>query len=95
MRVLNVRPKNSRLNPIAILERDALLSHFSDKMESKRITVFSDDVIEGINFYIEKKGDVGLLAMINRDSGAIIQKHFTHKMASQVELPLLIIPDIV
>ena len=75
------------------MERDYLLSVFNPEIESERITVFSGNVISGIDFYLEKNTAVGLLAMIARDSGKLIQKHYTREMASHTNLPLLVLYD--
>ena len=76
------------------LERDRLLTFFSPELKGKRITVFSDDVISGINFYLKKNDDVALFAMIAKYSGALIGKHHTREMASHTFLPLLILQDV-
>jgi hypothetical protein len=76
------------------MERDILLSYFNPEIESERVTVFSNSVIGGINFYLsEKNTDTGLVAMIARDSGHLIQKHYTREMASHTHLPLLVLHD--
>jgi len=92
--VLSVRPKNTILPDYQELERNFLLAFFKPEIETERITVFSSNVISGINFYLEKKSDTGLVAMIARDSGDLIQKHFTREMASHTHLPLLVMHDI-
>lgn len=95
VRVLSVRPKNTGLPDLKRMERDFLLSFFNPEIESERVTVFSSSVIGGINFYLsEKKTDTGLLAMIARDSGHLIQKHYTREMASHTHLPLLVLHDV-
>jgi nucleotide-binding universal stress UspA family protein len=94
VRVLSVRPKNTRLPNLKRMERDLLLSLFNPEIESERVTVFSSSVIGGINFYLSQKNmDTGLLAMIARDSGHLIQKHYTREMASHTHLPLLVLHD--
>jgi nucleotide-binding universal stress UspA family protein len=94
VRVLSVRPKNTRLGGSKRMERDFLLSFFNPEIESERVTVFSSSVIGGINFYLgEKNIDTGLVAMIARDSGHLIQKHYTREMASHTHLPLLVLHD--
>ncbi len=94
IRVLSVRPKNRRLSGSKRAERDLLLSFFNPKIESERVTVFSNSVIGGINFYLNQKNvDTGMLAMIARDSGHLIQKHYTREMASHGHLPLLVLHD--
>jgi nucleotide-binding universal stress UspA family protein len=94
VRVLSVRPKNTRLSGSKRMERDFLLSYFNPEIESERVTVFSNSVIGGINFYLsEKNTDTSLVAMIARDSGHLIQKHYTREMASHTHLPLLVLHD--
>ena len=93
VRVLSVRPKNTRLPDLKRIERDFLLSLFNPEIESERTTIFSRNVIDGINFYLNKNRDSGLIAMIARDSGYLFQKHYTREMASHTHLPLLVLHD--
>ena len=93
VRVLSVRPKNTGLPDLKRLMRDFLLSFFNPEIESERVTVFSSNVIGGINFYLNENMDTGLIAMIARDSGHLIQKHYTREMASHTHLPLLVLHD--
>ena len=91
LRVLNVRPENTLLPDEKRAERNFLLSVFQPEIETKSMTNFSDNVISGINFYLNKNADSGLIAMIVRDSGRIIQKNYTREMASHTHLPLLVL----
>ena len=93
VKVLSVRPKNTVLHDLQRMERDYLLSVFNPEIESERVTVFSSNVISGINFYLDKNPDTGFLAMIARDSGQLIQKHYTREMASHTHLPLLVMHE--
>ena len=93
VRVLSVRPKNTGLPDMKRLNRDFLVSIFTPEIESERVTVFSSNVIRGINLYLNKNADTGLLAMIAHDSGQLIQKHYTREMASHTHLPLLVLHD--
>ncbi len=93
VRVLSVRPKSASLTMLKRMVRDQLLSFFSPEIESERITVFSGNVMDGIDFYLGKNKDAGLVAMIARDSGFLIQRHFTRQMASRTQLPLLVLHD--
>jgi len=90
---LNIRPKNTELDFISGMERSALLSVFQPEIESEKATVFGDNVMSGINLYLNKHEDTGLVAMIARDSGHLIQKHYTHEMASHTQFPLLVLHD--
>ncbi len=91
VRVLNVRPENTLLPDEKRAERNFLLSVFQPEIETKSMTIFSNNVISGINFYLNKNADSGLIAMIVRDSGRIIQKNYTREMASHTHLPLLVL----
>jgi nucleotide-binding universal stress UspA family protein len=94
LRVLSVRPKDARLAASKRKERDYLMSFFDPEIETERVTVFGKSVLGGINFYLERKNeDTGLLAMIARESGHLIQKHYTREMASHTHLPLLVLHD--
>ncbi|HEX5154794.1 MAG TPA: universal stress protein [Parafilimonas sp.] len=93
LRVLNVRPANTMLPDEKRAEREFLLSFFHPEIETERFTMFSNNVISGINYYLKEKGDTGLIAMIARDSGHLVQKHYTREMASHTHLPLLILQE--
>jgi len=94
LNVLSVRPKGTKLPDLKRSERNFLLSLFEPEIEGEAVTVFSSNVISGIDFYLkEKNEDAGLIAMIARDSGHLIQKHYTRDMASHTHLPLLVLHD--
>ena len=92
--VLSVRPQNTSLPDLKRMERDFLLSFFTPELETEKITVFGSNVINGINYYLNKNEDSGLVAMIARDSGHLIQKHYTREMASHTHYPLLVLHEI-
>ncbi len=94
LRVLSVRAKKASLSHSKRKERDFLLSLFNPEIETERVTIFSDSIIGGINFYLEQRNtDTGLLAMVARESGYLIARHFTREMASQTHLPFLVMHD--
>lgn len=93
VRILSVRPANTQLPELKRIERSFLLSVFQPEIESKSVTVFSDGVLEGINYYLNKKDDCGLIAMIANDNGSLFEKHYTREMASHSDLPLLVLHD--
>jgi len=94
IRVLNVRPEDTGLPDVKRSERNFLLSFFNPEIETERMTIFSDDVMDGINYYLnEKASDSGMVAMIARDSGGLFQKHHTRVMASYTHLPLLVLRE--
>lgn len=93
LRILNVRPKNTSLNYQKGLVRASLVSGFKGVLETEPITVFSNKVLDGINYYLSKHSDTGMIAMIARDSGGLFQHHFTQEMASITQFPLLVLND--
>lgn len=93
LRILNVRPKNTKLSYHQNLVRSALVSGFKGLLETEPITVFSNKVLDGINFYLDKNENTGLIVMIGRDSGGLFQKNFTLEMASITAYPLLVLSD--
>jgi nucleotide-binding universal stress UspA family protein len=93
VKVLSVRPENTNIDYLKRMERKALLSLFDPEIPSENATVFSDSVMGGINYYLNSHEDTGLIAMIARDSGQFIQKHYTREMASHTHLPLLVLHD--
>lgn len=93
LRVLSVRPEKTNLDNLRKMERDALLSVFRPEIESERSTVFGSNVIGGIEYYLQSHKDTAFLAMIARDTGDLIQRHYTREMASHTDLPLLILHD--
>jgi nucleotide-binding universal stress UspA family protein len=93
VKVLSVRREHTDLDYLKRMERKALISLFNPEIESESATVFSDTIMSGINFYLDKSNDTGLLAMIARDSGAIIERHYTREMASHTRYPLLVLHD--
>src|SRR5688572_10193109 len=93
VKVLSVRPKNTDLDYLKRMERKALVSLFSPEIEGETATVFSSDVMSGINYYLTSHTDTGLIAMIARDTGQLIQKHYSREMASHTHLPLLVLHD--
>ena len=94
IRVLSVRDKKAELSDSKRAERENLLAYFKPEIPAERVTVFSKGVISGINFYLSQRHeDTGLVAMIARDSGHLIQKHYTREMASHTHLPLLVLHE--
>jgi hypothetical protein len=94
LRILNVRPKNTSLGFTQEMERAALVTRFRENIETERITVFDNSVMDGIKFYLDKHTDTGLIAMISRDTGELFQRHFTREMASVTRYPLLVLHDL-
>lgn len=94
VRVLSVRPKNTKLPELKKIGRSFLLSVFKPEIESKSVTLFGNNVLEGINYYLNQKSDCGLIAMIATDSGSLFEKHYTREMASHTNLPLLVLHDV-
>lgn len=93
IKVISIRPENKDLDDGRRMERNALVSRFKPEITCEWATIFSNSVMGGINFYLNKHDDTGLVAMIARDTGHLVQKHYTREMASHTHYPLLVMHD--
>ncbi len=93
LRILNVRPKNTTLDYEKKLLRKSLLNSFEKVADTEKVTVFSSNVMDGIQFYVENNTDTGLIVMISKDSGGLFERHFTQEMAAVTHYPLLILKE--
>jgi nucleotide-binding universal stress UspA family protein len=93
IRIVSIRPGKQDMDDSKREQREALVSRFRPEVPTEWYTVFHNSVLGGINYYLNKNTDTGLVAMVARDSGYLIQKHFTREMASHTEYPLLVIHD--
>ena len=93
IRIVSVRPGKQDMDDSKREQREALVSRFRPEVPTEWYSVFHNSVLGGINYYLNKNVDTGLVAMVARDSGYLIQKHFTREMASHTEYPLLVIHD--
>jgi len=93
IKVISVRPEKKDLDDVKRMERSALVSRFNIEIPSEWATIFANSVMGGINFYLNKHEDTGLVAMIARDTGQLIQKHYTREMAAHTHYPLLVMYD--
>lgn len=91
--VLNVRPEKTTLPLYKKIERNFIMSLFRPEIDTTRATVFSKNIINGIKLYLDKKTDTGLVAMVAKETGAFLEKHYTKEMASYADLPLLVLHD--
>ena len=93
IRLLGVRPKNTKLNMLAKVERSREDQYFGKDLTVTRKTVYSDNILHGINYYLGLKDDVAFVAMISRKEKEFLQKRLTSEMAFHSQLPLLILRD--
>ena len=93
LRILNVRPKDTSLDYEKRLLRKSLLSSFEKVADTEKVTVFSSNVLDGIQYYLDKNADTGVIVMISKDSGGLFQRHFTREMASITHHPLLVLKE--
>ena len=93
IRLLGVRPKDTQLNPLSKVERHREEQYFSDSIPVARKTVYSDNVLSGINYYLQLKDDIAFVTMVSRKEKGFLQRHLTSEMAFHTELPLLVLRD--
>ncbi|GMQ23667.1 hypothetical protein Aoki45_03490 [Algoriphagus sp. oki45] len=93
LRILNIRQKNTKLDYEKRLLRKSLLSSFGQDVDAEKATVFSSNILDGIQYYLDKNADTGLIVMISKESRGLFQRHFTHEMAAVTHYPLLVLNE--
>jgi nucleotide-binding universal stress UspA family protein len=78
------------------LERARELSVFRPEVDVAYLQIKGKTILDGIRYYLQHKGDIDLLVMINRKHSfinSLFQVNHTHKMAYHTHLPLLVLPE--
>src|SRR5688572_27925951 len=91
--VVGSRRRITRLDFVKNVASSARLTVFRAQIDVDRATVVRSNVLKGIYFYLNVHDDTGVLAMISRDSGKLIQTQYTREMAANTHLPLLVLHD--
>ena len=96
LRIVHIKTSNSSPNPNRIEESRREGKFFEPEVTPQFKLVHSRNVFEGINYYMDLKGDVDLVAMVNRKHNffdRLFRTNNTHKMAYHAEVPLLVLPE--
>jgi nucleotide-binding universal stress UspA family protein len=93
LRVLSVRSKNAGLTDVKREERDFLLSVFNPEIESERVTIFSNSVIGGINFYPAKENGHRIVGYDCPGFWSPYSKTLYKRNGFTYPLPLLVLHD--
>ena len=70
--------------------------YFGDRVKHSFKLIRRSDVIEGIEFYLNLKGDNDVVAILSREHGLfhrIMKNSHTHKLTYHNDLPLLVLKD--
>ncbi len=71
-------------------------AYFGDDVKHSFELIRRSDVVDGIEFYMNSKGDNDLVAILSRDHSMfhrIFKISHTHKFANHSHLPLLVLKD--
>jgi nucleotide-binding universal stress UspA family protein len=79
-----------------VLESKREGHYFEPEVRYSYKLIRRSDVVDGINYYIDLKGDNDMLVVLSREHG-LLERMFkpshTHKLAYHTSLPLLILKD--
>lgn len=97
VRLAHVKSNHTMASEDKVLERHRQGHIFDPEVKySYKVIYDKNGVVHGINYYIRKKGDNDMVAMINRKHGLLRQtflENRTQEMAYHTKLPLLVIPE--
>jgi nucleotide-binding universal stress UspA family protein len=79
-----------------VLERRRETNIFEPEIDCVYKKIVADDILEGIRYYMDKKGDNDMVAMVYRTHSfieTIFGMNHTHEMAYHSTVPLLVLPE--
>lgn len=98
VRLVNVRPKEKKhASRKRKFEQYREEDYFGEDVDHVFKKVIANDVINGVNFYLDKKGDVDMVAVLARQHSfmdRLLDKSHTERMMEEVNQPLLVMHDV-
>jgi len=79
-----------------VLETRREMHLFEPEIDCTYKRIVAKDILAGIKFYMDKKSDNDLVAMVYREHsfiGTIFGLNHTHEMAYHTTVPLLVLPE--
>ncbi|MDP6908564.1 MAG: universal stress protein [Flavobacteriales bacterium] len=79
-----------------VLERRRETHVFEPEVDCTYKKIVASDILEGIRYYMDKKGDNDMVAMVYRTHSffeTIFGMNHTHEMAYHTDVPLLVLPE--
>lgn len=97
VRLAHVQKKGGvKPNYEEVLERRRETHIFEPEVDCTYKKIIASDILEGIRFYMDKKGDNDMVAMVYRSHSffeTIFGMNHTHEMAYHSTVPLLVLPE--
>jgi len=96
VRISHVKTDDKAPREDHVIESKREGHYFDPEVRYSYKLIRRSDVVEGINYYIELKGDNDMVAVLSRDHGYIerlFKASNTHKLAYHSSLPLLVLKD--
>lgn len=98
VRLAHVEKKGSGKNPSYenVLEQRREIHLFEPEVDCTYKRIVSSDILSGIKYYMDKKEDNDMVAMVYREHSfieTIFGMNHTHEMAYHTTVPLLVLPE--
>ncbi|MCB0756298.1 MAG: universal stress protein [Flavobacteriales bacterium] len=98
VRLAHVDKKGAGKNPTYenVLERRREIHIFEPEVDCTYKRIVSNDILSGIKYYMDKKEDNDMVAMVYREHSfieTIFGMNHTHEMAYHTTVPLLVLPE--
>lgn len=98
VRLAHVEKKGSGSKPSfeKVLERRREMHLFEPEVDCTYKRIVAKDILEGIKYYMDKKSDNDMVAMVYREHSfieTIFGMNHTHEMAYHTTVPLLVLPE--
>ena len=96
MRLTHVEKGNGQPTYEKVLEKRREMHIFEPEVDCTYKRVVAKDILEGIKYYMDKKSDNDMVAMVYRTHSfieTIFGMNHTHEMAYHTTVPLLVLPE--
>ena len=96
VRLAHVEKQSGKTSYEEVLEKRREAHIFEPEVKCVYKRIVSSDILEGIKYYMDKKGDNDIVAMIYRRHSfidLIFGTNHTHQMAYHTTVPLLVLPE--
>ena len=96
VRLAHVEKGNGNPTYEKVLEKRREMHIFEPEVDCTYKRIMAPDLLSGIKYYMDKKGDNDLVAMVYREHSfieTIFGMNHTHEMAYHTTVPLLVLPE--
>ena len=98
VRLTHVEKGKAKANPTyeKVLEKRREMHIFEPEVDCTYKRIIASDFLSGLKYYMDKKGDNDMVAMVYREHSfieTIFGMNHTHEMAYHTTVPLLVLPE--